>query len=126
MNFDKYKHTDAVKECLKIPRSPNSCDRDICFANKMGFASSDGKVDKNEFKNHLENNNQIDTELKNQILDSCAEGDLDKFGTEDICDVKKLKLCVDLQVFSLCKNWDTDGPCAGVQELAEECAELYS
>lgn len=75
----------------------SQCDREICFATKKGYATSDGKIDKEALKAVIEKDFADNQELMNNIIDKCVDGDLEKYGKSDMCDLMKLKMCMDAQ-----------------------------
>lgn len=82
------------------------CDRDMCIANKFGFASPKGRIYKNGLRNyiteiHLSNG----TETTEEVLGKCADENLNKYGPKDICELKKLKLCIHLRFLSVCNYY---------------------
>ncbi|XP_026748440.3 uncharacterized protein LOC113509323 [Galleria mellonella] len=124
--FHRRTHTDDLnlKECFHSSKKLDPCERELCIANKKGFASADGEIDKDALAMVIENDFEENNELKELILDNCVGTDLTKFGPEDMCDVMKLKMCMDTQHLKGCEEWDDEAPCEGMQKLVEDCMQL--
>ncbi|KAI8422714.1 hypothetical protein MSG28_006479 [Choristoneura fumiferana] len=120
------RETAELKECFEIPPQPHSCEHDICIGKKRGYASDDGTVDKAAFEKTISEDFSSMPSLLEAVKDNCLTGDLDAFGPPDACELVKLKHCLDMQAINDCKEWDDNGPCAGIKDLVKECAKLMS
>lgn len=71
---------------------------EICIAQKKGIASSDGTIDKKALADQIDKDFERDPALAENIKENCINGDIKKYGKEDVCDLKKVKLCTDIQI----------------------------
>ncbi|XP_063530941.1 uncharacterized protein LOC134741970 [Cydia strobilella] len=118
-NVDK----DELNECFKIPHH-HSCEHDICIAKKRGFSSDDGTVDMDAWEKIVTEDFKNSPTLVEAIKENCIKGDVSKYGPPDACQLTKLKMCVHRSSIQDCKEWDDDGPCAGIKDLVMECAKM--
>ncbi|XP_072939114.1 uncharacterized protein [Epargyreus clarus] len=117
---------DTFKECMLIPSEPGSCERDICFATKKGFASADGTIKMEVLQKHLDEAMSDNKDVVEAIKKKCIEGDFEKYGEPDDCSLRKLANCIRWQHKWGCPEFNEDGPCKGIKEVAKKCLELDS
>ncbi|XP_063530923.1 uncharacterized protein LOC134741954 [Cydia strobilella] len=115
---------DELKECLKIPHIHHSCQHDICIGKKFGYASDDGTVDMDAWEKHFTEEFKSSPTLVESVKENCIKGDISKYGPPDACQLAKLRMCQDRSIILDCKEWDDDGPCAGIKDLVMECAKM--
>ncbi|KAJ0175780.1 hypothetical protein K1T71_008939 [Dendrolimus kikuchii] len=118
--------SDDLKECFQLPMRPPSCEREICIGKKKGFGNEDGKVDKAAFAAYIDKELEQNADLAKAIKEKCLDGDLTKYGPADMCDLVKVKFCVDIQMIANCPEWDDKGPCAGIKDDVAECLKLFA
>ncbi|XP_059055563.1 uncharacterized protein LOC131849499 isoform X2 [Achroia grisella] len=125
MAIHRRTHNDELnlKECFHHKKS-DPCEKELCIANKKGFASADGEIDRDALAMVIENEFNENSELKEAIEENCVGEDLSKFGPEDLCDVLKLRLCIEIQHLKACVEWDDEVPCEGTKKLVEDCMQL--
>nr|AXF48744.1 odorant-binding protein OBP47 [Lobesia botrana] len=116
---------EELKECFDSPhKPPPSCDLDICIAKKRGYGSDDGTVDMDAFEKTITEDFEDAPTLVEAIKENCIKGDLSKYGPPDACKLAQLKMCIHKTMIMDCKEWDDDGPCAGMKDLVKECAKM--
>ncbi|KAM3963619.1 uncharacterized protein ACR2FA_002141 [Aphomia sociella] len=115
-----------LKECFQPSKKMDPCERETCIANKKGFASADGVIDKDALGVIILKEFDDKPVLKDNIISNCVVDDLSKFGPEDMCDVMKLRQCFELQFLKECVEWDEEAPCEGTKKLVEDCTALLS
>ncbi|XP_052756167.1 uncharacterized protein LOC128201885 [Galleria mellonella] len=125
ISIETLQQDESLKECFQQPGRPESCAREICIGNKKGFVTIDGKIDKAMLKMNIERDFK-EQPVYGDILQNCVNGDVSKYGSDDMCDIMKLRQCFDLQFLKNCNEWDDEAPCTGTKDLIEKCSKLYS
>uniref|UniRef100_A0A0K8TUA0 Odorant Binding Protein n=1 Tax=Epiphyas postvittana TaxID=65032 RepID=A0A0K8TUA0_EPIPO len=113
-----------LKECMEIPHQPHSCEHDICIGKKRGYGKDDGTLDKAAFEKMFAEEFASSPTLVEAVKENCIGGDLTAYGPPDECELMKIKHCVHTQAINDCKEWNDEGPCAGIKDLVKECAKL--
>ncbi|XP_059055568.1 uncharacterized protein LOC131849506 [Achroia grisella] len=117
---------EALKECFQLPEMMESCAREICIGNKRGIVSLDGNVDLASVKSNVERDFKESPELVTKIVQNCINNGFSKFGSDDMCDIMKLKQCLELQILSMCTEWNNEPPCTGSKDIIDKCSEIYA
>ncbi|RVE48684.1 hypothetical protein evm_006650 [Chilo suppressalis] len=119
-------YKNNMKECMQLPDSPVSCDRDICMSTKDGTGKDNGEVIYSKAQEVLEKTFADSPELLKTIKEQCVEGDIERYGLPDTCELKKFRHCIEIQTLKACNVWSGEGNCGEVKEKAQECFKLFN
>ncbi|CAG9785750.1 unnamed protein product [Diatraea saccharalis] len=112
-------------ECFQLPNTPVSCEREICIATKRGTGKPNGEIILDKLKEEVEKDFSGMAELLEAIKENCLDGNIEIYGTPDMCELKKYRHCMEHQLLATCSDWSQESSCDGIKEKTEKCVKLF-
>lgn len=73
------------------------CEFQLCLGKKKGYIADDGTINKKVMETNIAQKFKDNPELFETIKKNCINGDVKEYGHEDICEIKKIVICIHVQ-----------------------------
>ncbi|KAJ8721320.1 hypothetical protein PYW07_002095 [Mythimna separata] len=118
--------TDDISECFQVSKDPTLCEREICIAQKKGFATDDNKIDKAKLEKIMTKDLGTNAELLEDVMTNCLNGNFEKYAPPDFCNFMKMRHCVSMQILNYCQEWNKNVECQETKKLVRECVKILT
>ncbi|CAH0720152.1 unnamed protein product, partial [Brenthis ino] len=111
----------AMNDGETKPR-PADCDKQICLLQKYNLMKDENTIDKAAIAAFLDKWAEINADFKDAVeitKNKCLNGEL--MGPPNMCEAKRMSLCIITNIFRNCPKWEDTDDCAQVKDFAEKC-----